>query len=882
MAETRKRFVIIDGMSVFYRGYYAMPFLKTKEGIPTGGVYGFAVMALEVIKRLNPDYVCIAWDKPKTNARKRKELYPEYKAGRKKPPEDFYAQIPILHKLLDAFGWPLYELDDYEADDILGTLSHQAKQLNVETMLVTSDLDVLQLINTHVHAYLLKKGLSNIELLKPESFELKYGIPASKFLDYKALSGDSSDNIPGVPGIGGKTAIDLLKTYKDLDDIYNNLDLIKISTKVKLENGKELAYLSKKLAEIWLDAPIKLNLEEVDGSKSKPEEIQKILKELEFRTLLTRLPEVFKIADNFVATNNTQLKVAKNIIIDTDKKLSDIEIGNVKDLVITGRSSGKHGTNPKFLVLSPSVDKVYTLILANLSKTVIETKLGPIFASHEVSKIGYDIKSDIQIGYNLGIDIINVGHDVLVGSFLINPLRRSLSLSELAEEDLDYEGSSLENLDDEEFVSRSNVIISVIRGLWGKQSKKLKDLPKMYSLANDIEFPVIPVLAKMEHIGIELDTKHLKRMSIKLGDQLSDIEQNIYGYANQEFNINSPSQLADILFNNLNLPTTGIKKGKSGYSTAFRELDKLRGSHPIIDLISEYRELSKLKSTYIDALPLLVDNKSRLHTTFNLTIAQTGRLSSTDPNLQNIPIKSELGREIREAFIAGPHKLLVSADYSQFELRLAAFLSNDEELIAQFNNDADIHTLTAAQIYGRNPEDVTKQMRRTAKAINFGILYGMSPHGLSIATGMTQIASKSFIDKYNELRKPLITYMKNLRSQAAKDGYVENLFGRRRPIPEINSPNFILRQAAERAAINMPIQGTAADLMKLAMVNIDKKLKDSGCNVLLQIHDSILVECPETKAKNVEKIIRETMESAYSLPIKLSVDTYMGKNWKEV
>ncbi len=882
MPEKRKRFVIIDGKSVFYRGYYAMPSLMTKEGTPTGGIYGFAVMALEVLKRLKPDYVCIAWDKPKTNIRKRLAIYPEYKAGRKPAPADFYDQIPILHKLLDAFGWPLYELDDYEADDILGTLAHQAKEKNIETLLVTSDMDVLQLVNSHTHAYLLKKGLSNIEEFSLESFEAKYGIPSSKFLDYKALAGDSSDNIPGVPGVGDKTALDLLKVYKDIDDIYANLDLIKESTKIKLVSGKDSAYMSKKLAEIWLDAPIKLDLKEVDGSKSDPKEIQRILKELEFRTLITRLPEVFKIEDEYVPTNNAQLNVAKNLVIDSDEKFLKLELKNVKNLIVHGRSSGKHGVGPKLLILSPSPEKVYTLKLDNIKKANIETKLGPILSSHEVSKIGYDIKSSIELGYNLGVDLLNVGHDVLIGSFLLSPLRRGLTLTDLAENDIDYEGSSLENLDDEEFIAKAPEIIAVIRSLWELQLKEFKKFPKMYSLAQDIEFEIIPILAKMEHIGIELNTKQLNIMSDKLSDQISDIEQNIYGYANKEFNISSPSQLADILFEDLNLPTTGIKKGKTGYSTAFRELDKLRGSHPIIDLISEYRELTKLKSTYVDALPLLVDDNSRLHTTFNLTIAQTGRLSSTDPNLQNIPVKTDLGREIRAAFVAGPHNVLISADYSQFELRLAAYLSDDKEQIEQFNNDADIHTLTAAQIHGRNPEDVTKQMRRTAKAINFGILYGMSPHGLSVATGMTVVAAKSFIDKYYELRKPLIDYMNNVKKKAAKDGYVENLFGRRRPMPDINSPNFILRQAAERAAINMPIQGTAADLMKLAMINVDKKLKDSGCNVLLQIHDSILVECPETKAKSVEKIIRETMEAAYSLPIKLTVDTNTGKNWSDL
>jgi DNA polymerase-1 len=570
------------------------------------------------------------------------------------------------------------------------------------------------------------------------------------------------------------------------------------------------------------------------------------------------------------------------LIIKSDEELTKIDFKDVKNLVVHSRSVGKHGKDPKFLVISPSPEKVYTIQLSKISKTALESKLSPIFASQEVAKVGYDLKSTIEVGYSLGLDLLNIGHDVLIGSFLLNPLRRDLSLTELAEGDLDYDGSSLDNLDDEEFIARAPEMLSIIRELWTRQVKEFEKLPKMYSLATDIDFPVIPILAKMEYIGIELDTEQLKKMSDKLSDQVSDIEQSIYGYANEQFNINSPSQLADILFNKLNLPTTGIKKGKSGYSTAFRELDKLRGSHPIIDLISEYRELTKLKSTYVDALPLLVDENSRLHTSFNMTIAQTGRLSSTDPNLQNIPVKTELGREIRKAFVAGPHKVLVSADYSQFELRLAAYLTDDKDLIEQFNNGADIHTITAAQVYGRNPEDVTKQMRRTAKAINFGILYGMSPHGLSVATGMTQVAAKSFIDKYYELRKPLMGYMNDIKEQTAKNGYVENLFGRRRPIPDIKSPNFILRQAAERAAINMPIQGTEADLMKLAMINVDKKLKDSGCNVLLQIHDSILVECPEIKAKQVEKIIRETMEAVYPLPVKLSVDTSTGKNWGEL
>ncbi|HUC78621.1 MAG TPA: DNA polymerase I, partial [Candidatus Saccharimonadales bacterium] len=676
--------------------------------------------------------------------------------------------------LLKAFGWPLYELDDYEADDILGTLAHQAKQKDIETMLVTSDLDVLQLINSHINAYILKKGLSNIELLDPKSFEAKYGIPASKFLDYKALAGDSSDNIPGVPSIGPKTAIDLLKEYKDIDDIYENLDLLKSNLKDKLVAGKDLAYLSKKLAEIWIDAPIKLNLKEVDGSKSDPAEIQRILKQLEFRSLLAKLPEVFKVPDALAPTNNQNIEVGKNKLINTDSELDELNLSSAKHLVIYGRSAQKHGRDPRLLVISPDPKNIYTILIPKLSKSAIAAKLGPLFASSEVTKSGYDIKNSIKVGYSLGLDLVNVSHDVQIAAFLLNPLNKANSLSELAENNLGYEGSSLDDMDEEELLSKVPEIISVIRGLEEIQVAELKNYPKIKSLANDIEFPVIPVLADMEYVGIKLDTEQLEVMSDKLKDKLSYIEQSIYGYANQEFNINSPSQLADILFKNLNLPTTGIKKGKSGYSTASKELDKLRGSHPVIDLITEYRELTKLQNTYVETLPKMVDKDSRLHTTFNLTVAQTGRLSSTDPNLQNIPVRTDLGKEIRAAFVASEHNKLVSADYSQFELRIAAYLSGDEEMIEQFNNDADIHTLTAAQIHGRNPEDVTKQMRRTAKAINFGILYGMSPHGLSVATGMTQVAAKSFIDKYYEIRKPLINYMNGLREKAAKDGYVED------------------------------------------------------------------------------------------------------------
>jgi len=477
-----------------------------------------------------------------------------------------------------------------------------------------------------------------------------------------------------------------------------------------------------------------------------------------------------------------------------------------------------------------------------------------------------------------------VGHDVLIGAFLINSLRREQTLTGLAEADLHYEGSPFEDLDVDELMTRAPEIIAAIHALHVQQAKELASIPKLPELAAQVEWPVIPVLARMEYQGIQLDTDYLKRFSIEIDEAISNLEQEIYAQAGKEFNIGSPAQLADILFETLQLPTAGIKKGKSGYSTAASELDKLRAVHPIINLITQFREVTKLKNTYVDTLPKQADGHSRVHTTFNLTIAQTGRLSSTDPNLQNIPVRTELGKRIRTAFVAGKGKRLVSADYSQFELRLSAAMSGDQELVEMFNRGADIHTATAAQIYGRAPEDVTKQMRSAAKAVSFGIIYGMSPHGLSAATGMTYEQASKFIKQYTAVRGPLMGYLEGLKECARKDGYVETLFGRRRPMPDIRSSNFAVRAAAERAAMNMPIQGTEADLMKLAMVAVDKKLEQiPSARQLLQIHDSILVECDEADTEAVTDALRTTMESIDpELPVKLIVDTTTGKNWGEL
>ncbi len=889
MSEGRKKLAIIDGKSVFYRGYYAMPNLSTKEGVPTGGVYGFAAMSLELIKKLKPDYVAVAWDKPKTNIRKRLKLYPKYKAGRKPAPPDFYTQIPILHELLEAFHWPLYELDDYEADDIMGALAVQARKKNIETMLITSDLDALQLINGHVKVYALKKGFSNIEEFHPESFEAKYGIKVEQFLDLKALKGDSSDNIPGVPGVGEKTAIRLLQDYGTLDGVYEHLSLVKETLRKKLEDGKKSAYLSKEIARLWTDAPVKLDLMAMDSSKLDTERLRSLLQDLEFRSLLAKLPENMQVESSKLKVQSSKLSLPKNVLINSDKELVKIDLGKTDKIFIHSRAAGRHGADPQVLHIGTSKQS-YTLDLTKLKPENVKAILYPLFSRS--SLVGYDLKSDIKVLKNLGIQPPPVAHDVLVGAYLLNPLLRAQSLTDLAEANLRYGGAAFEDLPTEDFIERGAEFMAVIRELYIREAEELASTPKLMKLAEDVEWPLIPVLADMEYLGIKLDVKYLQKFSDQINDTISDLEQTIYGHADHEFNISSPSQLANILFVKLNLPTQFVKKGKTGYSTAASELEKLRGLHPIIDLISQYREVTKLKNTYVDTLPQMVDASSRVHTTFNLTVAQTGRLSSADPNLQNIPVRTELGRNIRTAFVTNKGNLLISADYSQFEIRLAAALSGDKGMIEAFNSGADIHQETAAAIYGIPAAKVTKDQRYSAKAVNFGIMYGLGPHGLSVSSGMDYGASREFIQKYFQFRPQLNKYIDSLRKQAEEQGYVETLLGRRRPTPDVKSSNFVVREAAYRAAVNMPMQGTAADLMKMAMIKIQQKLDQltvsskqltvSYPSMLLQIHDSILVEAPEKEAKKVGDLLKDTMENIYKLPVKLKVDISTGKNWGEL
>jgi DNA polymerase-1 len=787
-----KKLAIIDGKSVFYRGYYAMPGLTTRAGVPTGGVYGFASLAFEIVRRLEPDYVVVAWDKAKTNIRRRKEIYPEYKAGRKAAPPDFYAQVPILRELLDTLGWPFYECDDYEADDIMGTLAHQADTLGLETYLISSDLDMLQIVGDHTKMYALKKGLSSIEEFDPASFEEKYGIKIEQFLDLKSLKGDSSDNIPGVPGVGEKTAVGLLQKYGTLDNIYANIAEQKGSLADKLAKGKESAYMSRELAEIWFDAPVELNLDQASIEKVDRAKLAEELKKLEFTSLLRRLPEVFK----------------------TNAAESGSADGDQASLLLEERSGS------------------------------FTTKDGT-FVAYDVKKLLHDENKPID---NLPEKVFDIDQ----ARFLLDPLGRQL-----------WNNASVQESYEE-------------------VAKELKTQPKLQDLAERFDFPLITVLYKMEKRGIKIDKPFFAKMSRELTEELAEISEGIYEIAGREFNINSPVQLADVLFIDMEMPTTGIKKNQRGFSTGAKELEKLRPHSLIIGKIEQFREVSKLLNTYIDALPRLTDKDSYIHTTFTQNVTSTGRLSSINPNLQNIPVRGELGKKVREGFVAADGKVFVSADYSQFELRLAAVLSGDTSLMEDFNSGLDIHTKTASDVFRVPTEQVTKDQRRAAKVINFGVLYGMSPRGLSQATDMSMSDAKEFIDQYFALRQPISDYLEKVLQQAKEDGYVETVFGRRRPTPDINSHIFVIREAARRAAQNMPIQGTEADLMKLAMIKLDKQLVGLAEQVV-QVHDSILVECAEADAEKVSDILRRTMENiAPELKIALKVDISTGKNWGEL
>ncbi len=851
----RKKLAVIDGKSVLYRGYYAMTHLANRQGKPTGATYGFAMMALKVVNDIKPDYVIVAWDKSKTNTHSRRKLYKDYKANRKPMPEDLREQIPDVRDLCEALSWPFLEIDDYEADDIMGTLSEEAKGRGLDVVLVTSDLDTLQLVNGHTSVLALKTGLSKTISYDEAEVKREFGMTPAQFGDYKALRGDPSDNIPGVSGVGEKTAKELIADYGSLDEVYKHLEDIKPNLADKLRKDKDMAYLSRDLVDIICDLPIELDLKAADVKDCQPAKIEALFNSLGFRRLKDELPEWMKPEVGLFADTsgeNSQEAEVEAIKIES-KSENNEKIKEKQALVVV--------LDQKVLV-SPSNKQAYITDINNLEADSILA----FHAKDELKKLTNKPEVDF---------------DVTIAAFVFNPLLRRQTFSEAAQDSLGLTVSDIERKDDVD-LELAGKHLSLLWQMINHYRQELAKTSKLESVLTDIEWPLIPVIASMEQRGVKLDSSYLADMSQDFTGRIEELSQAIYKQAGQEFNINSPNQLQGILFEKLNISSEGIKKTKSGFSTGASELEKLRILHPIIDLISHYRELNKLKSTYIDALPKLVDENGRLHTTLTQTVAQTGRLSSLNPNLQNIPIRTEEGRAIRRAFIAETGNTLISADYSQFELRLAAILSGDEQMIAAFNSGLDIHVQTAAELYGIDIKDVSKEQRYNAKAVNFGVMYGMSAHGLSVSTGMSRDEAKNFIDKYFDIRPKLKEYLDKLKKIAKEEGYVETMFGRRRPMPDIKSSNFAVRNAAERAAINMPLQGSAADLMKLAMVEVDKQL-DDDCWQILQIHDSILIECPKSKAEQLAAKVEEVMENIKpDLEVKLEVDTSIGDTWADL
>ncbi|MBR3157383.1 DNA polymerase I [Candidatus Saccharibacteria bacterium] len=827
--SSTKRLVLIDGKSVFYRGYYAMGALSLPDGTPTGGVYGFAAIAMEIVKKLDPTKVVVAWDS-KTSTSKRRAIFKDYKAGRVKPGEDFYTQIPLLQELIKDLGWSFVEVENYEADDIIGTLSREADEAgDYETYIISSDLDMLQIVDSNTHMWRILKGFTNIEKINVPELETKYNIKKNQFLDLKALKGDSSDNIPGVPGIGEKTAAKLLNDYGDLDGVYQHLDDITGSTKTKLEAGKDSAYMSRDLARIMFDVPI--DLADIPDFHFDQAQVIAGLKKLAFNSLIRKVNQAESV-------NSADRGLSEVTLAPWDANGRRPTENEGASPVTTGRSD-------------PSRDST----IPDSHDIEHEGAFRESTFSSGVDIIDWDIKGLMHKDETLAAEILNGQKsfwDLGQAAFLLNPLAREEPRLSVPEEE------------------------------YQNQLAEFQNYPELYHIYTDFDLPLIPILYKMEQKGMALDPAYFKKLKQEYEDTIKKLEQEIFDLAGQEFNVNSPIQLSEVLFEKLQLSTKGIKKTTRGYSTGAKELDKLKDSHPVIPKIIEYREAAKLLNTYIIPLPDLADPSYRVHTTFTQNVTATGRLSSKDPNLQNIPVRTDEGKRIRTGFVAPKGKVLVSADYSQFELRLAAVLSGDQALVDDFNHGIDVHTKTASEAFKIPFDQVTKLQRRAAKVINFGILYGMSVKGLSDAAKMPFNEAKDFIDNYFKLRAPIKQKLDSILKQAREEGFVETFYGRRRPTPDVKSSNFLIRQAAERAAANMPIQGTEADLMKRAMINVDKKLP-TGAELVMQVHDSLIVECDQDAASKVGEVLKREMESvAPELQIKLAVEVTVGQNWGEL
>lgn len=896
MIEKKKKFIIIDGNAIVHRAYHAMPPLTAKDGTMINAVYGFTSMLLKVINDLKPDYLAVAFDV--AGGTFRHEVSKDYKATRVKADQDLYDQIPLCYQIVEAFDIPIYTKKGFEADDVIATVVDQI-QKKADSVVVTGDMDLLQIVDEHTQVYALRKGITDAVLYNAEEVKKKYGFGPEHIVDYKSLRGDSSDNIVGVPGIGEKTATELIQKVGGIEEIYKQLkkDHSKLHTEFKpgvikkLEDGEADALMSHELATIVNNVPdINFDLEKCAVKKFDLEKITELFRKFEFFSLLKRVPgvevspSINKENQKGIQANKKQIKLTEINSQNLDefqkemKKTNEFaskELINGKD-ILNGELSGMVFVteNKKFYLPNSSANqKIWLEIFSDKNKTII----------------GHDLKKLNQIAIDENSQIQNKQFDLMIASYLLNSSNRAHDLQSIILRETSEEAQSVNDQTSlfgpsPEAVAHDLFLLLQIKKEYQKQLEATENL----GLFQEIEMQLIPVLAEMEMNGVAVDTNSLNKLSTEVNSEIEKLTKKIWAEAGEEFNIASSTQLRDILFEKLELPTQGIKKGKTGYSTADPELDKLIGEHTIIALIKEYRELAKLQNTYVDVLPKLINKKThRIHTTYNQAVTTTGRLSSSEPNLQNIPIRSELGKEVRNTFISEPGNVLIVADYSQIELRIVASLAQDKKMIEIFEKGEDIHRATAAAINGVKLDDVTKEMRYAAKEVNFGVLYGMGVYGLSWRTKIPQWQAKEFIEKYFTEFSGVKKYLDNTLKFAHEEGYVETLFGRRRYLPELQTDNYQLRNAGERMAINMPIQGTAADLMKMAMIKTrdkihEKKYKRNEARMILQVHDELVLEVKKKLADEVSKIVKDAMENVAKLRVPIEVHIDIGTKWGEL
>lgn len=861
-----KKLLILDSNSILNRAFYGVRYLSAKDGTPTNAIYGFLNILLKLIKEQEPDYICAAFDVKAPTFRHKQ--YEGYKAQRKPMPEGLAAQMPLAKDVLRAMGVTILEKEGYEADDIIGTVARLCEESEISCFIATGDKDDLQLASdkTKVILTVTKSGYNETIIYDDKAVKEKYHVTPTEFIDVKALMGDPSDNIPGVKGVGEKTAMSLIEKHHSIEYIYENIDDIGLKGAMlqKMKDGRKMAFMSKELATINRNTPIEFNAEECvfDGFENNGE-LYEILKRLELNSIIKKLDlsGVDNVKENEDIFKDFSYQVGDKNMISGDK------VTVVLDFDGDNISSAAVGAGNNAVVLNEQDD------------------IKELLEDDSIAKVMFDVKEAI-VKLNCRIDIKNIADDTAIAAYLVDPAKNEYTIEKLASE---YFGTVIEKpevkqlslLDDvetdrSEYLAKCAVALGVLNERIGDKIKE-NGQEKLYQ---EVELPLVTVLAHLEINGFLVDDHQLKEFADKLGEKIDALTNEIYMLAGEEFNINSPKQLGVILFEKLELKP--VKKTKTGYATNADVLEKLRDKHPIVNFIMEYRQLAKLKSTYCDGLTAVVNpNTHRIHSVFTQTVTVTGRLSSTEPNLQNIPTRTELGREIRKMFVAKEGYVLVDADYSQIELRVLAHIANDETMINAFRNNEDIHAVTASQVLGIPLEDVTKEQRSSAKAVNFGIVYGIGEFSLAQDLHISVKEAKAYIESYLEKYHGVRNYMESIKEQAKKDGYVKTMLNRIRYIPELKSPNYNIRQFGERVALNTPIQGTAADIIKLAMVRVDNRLINEGLKskLILQVHDELIVEAHKDEVDKVKQILSEEMQGAMELNVPLKVDMSTGHSW---